>query len=227
MDAGFVEQARVKFPVLVLIQELIKVVGFHGLDDSTTRIETSKIEAKSKRVRTGCEEIARFVGARPPRAGKAVGLIGCALKLIGYQFKRHRQGKKKPPLYSVEPSTMAAKLLPWVEYNLDDVSENKCRFIGLEHVTVYEPQLRLSSPLTQEEKEIQDLHAPSAQLSEWWNSHPPEDRLVVQRFIAEASRVYSDEPANVKRDCTHKFQLTDDQYEWILQQQQKKRKRST
>jgi hypothetical protein len=69
LTAGFVEKARVKFPVLVQIQELVVLVGFGGLDDHITEIKASVIESKLKLVRSKCEEIARFINARLPRAG--------------------------------------------------------------------------------------------------------------------------------------------------------------
>jgi hypothetical protein len=56
----------------------------------------------------------------------------------------------------------------------------------------------------------------SSDESNWWESVDPEQRSDIQRFIAEASRVYSDQPELVKRDCITKFQLSNSQYQWTL-----------
>lgn len=51
---------------------------------------------------------------------------------------------------------------------------------------------------------------------EWWDSLDSPARSNVQNFIAEANRVYPNKPELAKTDCVHKFQLSDDQYEWIF-----------
>jgi hypothetical protein len=56
--------------------------------------------------------------------------------MIGYQLKWHQRTKKKVVWYNIEPKDMTAKLLPWAEFKLDEVSmpEKKCPFLRLEHV---------------------------------------------------------------------------------------------
>jgi hypothetical protein len=53
----------------------------------------------------------------------------------------------------------------------------------------------------------------------WWDSVDPEQRTDIQRFIAEANRVYAADPKQlelVKRDCATKFQLSNSRCEWVL-----------
>ena len=54
---------------------------------------------------------------------------------------------------------------------------------------------------------------------EWWEMLESEDRSEMQRFIADAARAYQEQPdaaRMAKKDCIHKFTISEPQYDWAL-----------
>jgi hypothetical protein len=85
-------------------------------------------------------------------------LVRYALDLISCQLSRCQKGKKKVPWYCVKPKKMALALLPWAVFKLDEVEmpEPEFPFVGLEHASLYEPQLKFSSRSVQQGIEVQE-----------------------------------------------------------------------